>query len=236
MSDIGTLAVNEIFGPTFQGEGKNIGKPCFFLRLAGCNLACVWCDTPYAWDWSRYNVEEELHRYSIDEVITQLKKLQRKQNVQINHLVISGGEPMLQQKFLSILIDRLHDLKWTVEIETAGTVAPISHNNADQFNVSLKLENSGNPLKKRRNENAITAFAIDNRSVFKFVVCDLKDFEEIDSLVSTFNLDRVYIMPEGVDTKSITEHFSLIAQAVIERGYTLTTRLHIQLYGYQRGI
>jgi len=49
------IRINEIFGPTFQGEGQTIGKLSEFVRVSGCNLTCSWCDTPYTWDWKGLN-------------------------------------------------------------------------------------------------------------------------------------------------------------------------------------
>ena len=62
------LRVNEIFGPTFQGEGPHAGQSAVFLRTSGCNLNCSWCDTPYTWDWERYDREAETHPMAPNEV------------------------------------------------------------------------------------------------------------------------------------------------------------------------
>lgn len=235
-----TLAVNEIYDtPTFQGEGKNLGMPCYFLRLAGCNLACSWCDTPYAWDWKgvngkAYDIREELHPLHVSDVVDTLER--QGEETKIRNLVISGGEPMLQQAALSTLIFALKTRGWWVEIETAGTRVPSPHNCADQFTVSLKLANSGNDVKKRRIPDAIHAFAKDSRSVFKFVVSSLSDFDEIDMLVRTYNLHPVYIMPEGKDENNINKHLQAVTVQALARGYYLTTRLQVLLYGNQRGV
>jgi 7-cyano-7-deazaguanosine (preQ0) biosynthesis protein QueE len=235
-----TLVVNEIFGPTFQGEGRNLGMPTMFLRLAGCNLACVWCDTPYTWDWAgkngkAYNPKEEMHPMTINQVVDELYRL-RFPSAPFN-LVISGGEPMLQQEGIQSLVIELLALDpWWVEIETAGTRPPIANFAVDQFTVSLKLENSGNPIGKRQQQAAIRAFARDPRSIFKFVVSDPEDFDEIDELVQTYDLGSVCIMPEGITPDKIQATSQAIAQAALVRGYRLTTRLQILLYGNRRAI
>ena len=61
-----SLAVSEIFGPTLQGEGPSSGRRAMFLRLAGCNLSCSWCDTAYTWDWSRYDKKAEVTMMQVD--------------------------------------------------------------------------------------------------------------------------------------------------------------------------
>lgn len=225
-----TLAVNEIFGPTLQGEGKNIGMPCMFLRLAGCNLACSWCDTKYAWDWKHYDSRAEIHPTPWLDVYHALSQSK------VRNLVVSGGEPMLQQKTLQNLANALHGDKWHVEIETAGTIKPITSELVDLFTVSPKLENSQNPLSKRLRADALTAFADSNRAVFKFVVCDMDDFDEIDALVERFHLRNVYIMPEGVTNAALQDGAERIVQAVLDRGYNLTMRLQVALYGKRRGV
>lgn len=238
------IAVNEVFGVTFQGEGKNIGMPCFFLRLSGCNQACVWCDTPYTWDWTgkngkKYDLKTESHSMTPLDIINQLSDLMPVYATPHNfNLVISGGEPMLQQKNLIPLIDKLHEMGWWIEIETAGSIAPIEGFEPDQFTVSLKLQNSGNPIGLRYNPNAINAFVDNKKSVFKFVVSDIGDFDEINSLVIGHLIDEklVYIMPEGINKDTIEIHSQKVAEMTIERGYNLTTRLQILLYGNRRGI
>ncbi len=223
------LAVNEIFGVTFQGEGFNIGKPCMFLRLAGCNLACSWCDTRYAWDWQMYNPQDEMVAWSIDKVFNRLKESP------IKHLVITGGEPMLQQKMLAILTKRLHEAGWYTEIETAGTISPISTELVKHWNISPKLSTSGNDA-RRINSQALETLSLTTSKNLKFVISSLKDFEEIDALVNRYNFKNIIIMPEGVTVESINNGLKNIGYETIKRGYTLSTRLHVEIYGNKRAV
>ena len=141
------IKVNEIFGPTIQGEGRTVGKPVKFLRTAGCNLACVWCDTPYTWNWQgtdfehpeKFDREKEIHDMSVDEIKTQLDQIGK----DVKALVISGGEPMLQQNKLVPLLHLLKNDGYWVEIETNGTRAPSDEflSLIDQINCSPKLTN-----------------------------------------------------------------------------------------------
>lgn len=62
-----SLVVSEVFGPTHQGEGPHAGQLCAFVRLMGCNLSCSWCDTPYTWDASRYDLKAEGHRMTVED-------------------------------------------------------------------------------------------------------------------------------------------------------------------------
>ena len=64
-----SLVVSEIFGPTIQGEGQYAGQLVAFIRLGGCNLACSWCDTPYTWDASRFDLRNEMTRTPVNEIL-----------------------------------------------------------------------------------------------------------------------------------------------------------------------
>ena len=67
-----TLVISEVFGPTVQGEGPTIGRRAAFVRLGRCNLDCSWCDTPYTWDWERYDPKVELHERPVPEIVADL--------------------------------------------------------------------------------------------------------------------------------------------------------------------
>lgn len=230
MGKISTLIVNEIFGPTFQGEGKNLGMPCMFLRLTGCNLACSWCDTPYTWDWKVYDKKQESHPMTVEQVYQQLKASP------VKNLVISGGEPMLQQDALYELTKLLHADGWHTEMETAGTVKPKTTELVKHFTVSPKLTNSHNSKAKRYKPDALRTLNLAPNRCFKFVASSMSDFDEIDAMVKELNLWPVYVMAEGKDNETVLLHQKEITKGVVERGYYLTTRLHITIYGSKRGI
>lgn len=229
------LYVSEIFGPTFQGEGRSLGMPCMFLRLAGCNLACTFCDTPYTWDWKRFDPQDEVHPLSIDEVYERLVASPGCDRPARN-LVVSGGEPMLQQEALAVLTRRLHAEGWWTEMETAGTVAPRDPELVRAYNVSPKLASSGNPRPERLRMDALTALRDTGRAAWKFVVTAREDFAEIDELVQQLGLAPVYVMPEGTDAATVRARLAEIAEPAVARGYYLTPRLHILVHGDRRGV
>jgi 7-carboxy-7-deazaguanine synthase len=235
------LAVNEIFGPTFQGEGASLGMPCFFFRLSGCNLECVWCDTAYTWDWKGkngivYDPKKEIHPMTVDEVYQKLAAMAREHN--LKNLVVSGGEPLLQTVALTELVDLLKQDGWWVEVETAGTLIPGPRLAMDRYTVSLKLENSGNSMTKRRRPKSIAWFVKNKKSNFKFVVASETDFNEVRVICHEYGIEpkRVYIMPEGIDKDSIQLHSLDAVNTAIRCGYNITTRLHILLNGNTRAI
>ena len=228
------LAVNEIFGPTFQGEGPSLGRQAHFLRLAMCNLKCTWCDTKYTWDWEQYSRADEVHLMPVEDVIDDLQR--RLYNESYPLLVITGGEPMLQHRALAQVIKALD---CDIEIETNGTVEcdlrdfTINH---VWFNVSLKLDNSGNPLTKRLNEPAVLKYIQHDYYRFKFVVEQPADLDEVQEIVDLFGIDpaRVWIMPQATDPLGLDMGLRIISEEVLQHGWNLTTRLHVQLWQAQR--
>ncbi len=232
-----SLVVSEIFGPTFQGEGPSLGRRCAFVRLGGCNLHCRWCDTAYTWDWTgrngiSYDPGKELSKMTVGEVWANLAARGA------DMLVVSGGEPLLQQDRLSGLLVKARTAAWWVELETAGTIAPSPDlvRLVDRFNVSPKLENSANALKERYVPKVLDVFQATGKVAWKFVAIDENDLDEIAALVDRHRLSPVYVMPEGVTAEAVTRHAEAITEGVLRRGWNLTTRLHILLYGNRRGV
>lgn len=242
----GTTDKPEIFD-TVQGEGRNLGKPVVFARLSGCNLQCSWCDTPYTWAFNDklaamhdegqvYDRASEQIKLSVGEAIDQIS------GYPLKRLVITGGEPMTQQKGIAGLIRGLREKEpeqW-VEIETNGTIAPNEELRelVDQFNVSPKLENSGNALAKRRKPEALKVFAALPNADFKFVSTGQVDMEEINGLVEEFDIphERVFLMPEGRTEEEVKAHQLELVEIAKQNNYNLTTRLHVLIWGAKRGV
>ncbi len=238
------IKVNEVFGPTVQGEGKNSGVPTMFLRLANCNLHCVWCDTPYTWNWigsdwehpDKYDPEKEIHEFEPEEVVDELYRLGK--NEPPKHLVISGGEPFIQQKQLTPLIIELKKLGWFVEVETNGT-APVRedfYELIDQFNCSPKLANSGDPLKLRIRERTLAKLAKLEKFNFKFVVADDSDIPEILDLHKRFKFREVLLMPLCQTREELEMRGPVVEKLCKEHGFIYTSRLSIELSGTKRGV
>ncbi|MER0477749.1 7-carboxy-7-deazaguanine synthase QueE [Streptomyces sp. Edi2] len=233
------LVVNEVFGPTVQGEGRSLGRRCAFLRLGGCNLSCSWCDTPYTWDWTgaaeggvAHDPRKELHRRPVDDVVAELLAFDT------DLIVISGGEPLGQQERLIPLVAALTGRGKEIEIETNGTHAahPELIAAGVRFNVSPKLSHSGDTLQRRIVPAALTSLSAVPESTFKFVCQNTHDLDEVAQLVATFDLPSVWIMPIGRTADDVTKHMGELADAVVKRGWNLTTRLHTLLWDEKRGV
>jgi len=227
------LLVAETFGPTVQGEGPSLGRRAAFIRLMQCNLTCTRCDTPYTWDRTRFDLDAEATSTSI----TDLLAWATAQPVDL--VVITGGEPLIQQRRLTPLVRGLVEAGLQVEIETNGTIAPEPDLLAwvTRFNVSPKLSSfgAGMPASKRIKPRVLNHFVVSGQAVFKFVVSSTADLAEITGLVQDHHLEPVYVMAEGRTAEEVTRRLAQIADPALALGFHLTTRLHVLIWGDQRG-
>ncbi len=224
--------VPEIFH-SLQGEGVNIGTATVFLRLAQCNLACSWCDTKYTWDWDNYRYEDEVMTLNVEQVRDAVLAYG------CPHLVITGGEPLLQQRGLTPLIAGLKETGYFCEVETNGTIFPMSElvRGIGQWNVSPKLANSGNPLARRIVPEVLKGFSGLPNAYFKFVVAGPADLDEVRELRDRFEIPnrRIILMPEGTSVDTLRERSNWVSDACVKEGFRFSTRLHILLWADQRG-
>lgn len=234
------LYVNEIFGPTIQGEGKSAGRPVAFLRLAGCNLQCSWCDTPHTWNWigtsfknpAKFAKNDEVHKMTIDDVYAAVVATGMKA------LVISGGEPLLQQNNLKDLVWKLSTEGWWIELETNGTIAPtiFMAEFLDQINCSPKLASSQLPKQQRINVKALLTLTSCAKTNFKFVVDSDDDLQEMLCLVRNFGMKEVRVMPQ-CQTKDELQAKEPRLQAIASaHGFIYCTRLSILKSGTERRV
>jgi 7-carboxy-7-deazaguanine synthase len=225
------LKISEIF-ESLQGEGVTCGAPCVFVRLAQCNLHCSWCDTKYTWDFERYRYEDEVREQSVAEVSQVVNRATSRR------LVLTGGEPLLQQRPLKEFFARLApDI--AVEVETNGTILPepASLSRVNQWNVSPKLKNAGDPEQFRIRPEVLTTLRDSARAYLKFVVQSDADCDEAERLVSrlAWPRDRVLLMPEASDRGKLRARSLAVAEAARSRSFRFSSRLHLELWGGRRG-
>jgi 7-carboxy-7-deazaguanine synthase len=217
---------------SIQGEGKLSGVPSVFVRASGCNLRCVWCDTPYA-SW-----EPEGNDLSIDEIVARVSQLNTK------HIVVTGGEPMIMSDIVE-LCDALKARECHITIETAATV--FKSLKLDLASLSPKLSNSTprrtrfeeSHERQRINFGVIQQF-IDSSPDFqlKFVVSEQRDLDEIQKIlrhIRNWEPGDIQLMPEGTDQPTLESRAHWIAQVCKETGFRYCPRLHIALFGNTRG-
>jgi 7-carboxy-7-deazaguanine synthase len=220
---------------SIQGEGKLMGTPSVFVRVSGCNLRCVWCDTPYA-SWNPEGEEE-----TVAEIVNRASGFGAK------HIVITGGEPMIMPD-LAELCEGLKNRNHHITVETAATIfEPVK---LDLASLSPKLSNSTPTLREegrfarvheqhRLNVKVIQQF-IDGSPEFqlKFVVSDPADVVEINDLLKKlkgWSPADVLLMPEGTDWETLDSRSGWINEICKREGYRFCPRLHVMLYGNRRG-
>jgi len=164
------MQITEIY-KSIQGESTHAGLPCVFVRLTGCNLRCTWCDSEYTFTGG--------HRMSMEEVLEEVEHLSPGGLVEI-----TGGEPMLQEKEVVPLMQRLLDDGYTVLLETSGE-RPLQSVPKGVIKIAdVKCPNSGEP----------DTFQIDNLDTFnsndevKFVLSDRTDYEFARDFVTRHDL------------------------------------------------
>lgn len=237
---------------TLQGEGPSAGRPAVFIRLGLCNLDCAWCDTPYTWDWDgkngvKYDRRSELTRMDVYDIAVAAVELIPFEQRRHTLAIISGGEPLVQAKHLDTLVIALLDAGLAgVEIETNGTHSPSPllralatgpNTAAVRFNVSPKLAGSGVAVERAIVPEALRALGAVT-SMFKFVICDDRDVNQVASLVDSGLIasDRVWLMPEGRSPAELATKFRWLFDTAVTHGWSVSTRLHVLAHNDERGI
>lgn len=228
---------------TLQGEGATTGLPAVFLRLHFCNLSCGsisgWkCDTGYTWDKTKKEFWQEPQDWGYEETAIKIEKEWNNKFSESDpanrRMVITGGEPLLQQRKIIELLKYLPE--WNVEIETNGTITPLPGLCRHQFNCSPKLENSGNSQQTRYKQDVLKTINSFPSSWFKFVAVAFSDLKEIDQIVSDCGLypNKILIMPEGQTKEEVSEHADILSSEVLKRRWNLTLRNQLIWFGPKR--
>jgi 7-carboxy-7-deazaguanine synthase len=231
------LLVQERF-VSLQGEGGLVGVPSSFVRVAGCNLRCTWCDSP-ASSWAPTGT-----RATLEELLEFCARGPR-------HVVLTGGEPLLFPA-VAALSRRLRAAGRHVTVETAGTVW-LDELECDLLSISPKLAHSTPweraPKLAQRHEAARLDLAVLARLAasypwqLKFVVRAAEaasDLAEVEALLRALAVPaserhRVLVMPECTDPAALHANYRTLVSACIERGFRLGERLHIALFGHTPG-
>lgn len=225
------LRISEIF-TSIQGEGAWLGVPSTFIRVSGCNLRCSWCDTPYA-SW-----EPEGPILTLEEI---------QEQVTTNHVVLTGGEPMLFDP-IEPLAQRLKDKGHTITIETAGTI--YRDLPCDLMSISPKLAHSTPSAETgwqerheqtRLNIPVLQQLTANYPHQLKFVVNpeggldDLTEIKAILSQIGGINPQNVFLMAEGRDSETLHRREKALVDVCLREGWRLTPRYQIDLFGDTRG-
>ncbi len=247
------IAVSEYFY-SLQGEGRTMGIPAIFLRLTDCNLICggygvekdgqlrdgaTWvCDTIAVWiKGTTYPFDQLLSLLEEDlDFIARLKA-----GV---HLVITGGEPLLQQKRILAFLEYLesqHACIPIVEIETNATITPLEalDQRVHYWNCSPKLSNSGMPRAERIKPKVLHFFASRPKSMFKFVIANKIDFLELEQDFiqdQAIPKNQIVLMPAADSLEQLLIQNKMVAQLCIQHQIRMCTRLHVEIWNQLTGV
>ncbi|MDT4011783.1 MULTISPECIES: 7-carboxy-7-deazaguanine synthase QueE [Staphylococcus] len=130
------IPVLEIFGPTIQGEGRVIGRKTMFVRTAGCDYRCSWCDSSFTWDGS---MKDEIQMMTAEEIYDRLYEIG---GDCFNHVTISGGNPALI-KGIQDLVDLFEEKNIESALETQGSRFQPWMRQINDLTISPKPPSSG---------------------------------------------------------------------------------------------
>jgi 7-carboxy-7-deazaguanine synthase len=207
------LRVTEIFR-SIQGESTHAGRPCTFVRLTGCPMRCVWCDSEYTFTGGDH--------FQIDDVVAQVHAFG------CNLVEVTGGEPLAQKSAFE-LVRRLCDEGFEVLVETGGYVSTAELDERAKVILDVKCPASGE--EPRNHWQNLERLRSDKDEV-KFVVADRSDWDYAQTVIKKYDLQTraraVLISPawEQIDLRDL-------ANWVAQSG--LNIRMQLQLHKYVWG-
>ena len=231
---------------SLQGEGQTMGIPAVFIRLQACNIMCggygtqkdgelhngaTWrCDTIEVWTKGLAKTIEEA-----SDMIEELYGDVLKKGA---HLVWTGGEPLLQQKQICLVMKELYDrgIHPFTECETNGTILPSQEyeNWVDLFNVSPKLANSGVPYEKRIKKDVLSYYENIDNSILKFVITNEDNWKEVCEL--ELRRDKIFLMPSASNIDELKETQKVVVDIAIREVVKFNTRLQIEIWNETTGV
>jgi 7-carboxy-7-deazaguanine synthase len=237
-----TLPVIEIFGPTVQGEGPEMGRPAYFVRFGGCDFRCSWCDSMHAVD--PVQVRAGARHLQPVEILTQLAELRAGPDL----VVLSGGNPALLE--LAPLVELLHADAFEVAVETQGSRWKPWLGQVDRLVVSPKGPSSG--MDSAEHRRALTAF-LDRaeqegaRPVLKAVIFDEPDLEHARWLALTWPTLALHLstgtdvgLSDEQTVERLLSRLRWLSESVaidpVLRHAQVGTQQHVLAWGTRKGV
>lgn len=239
------IPVAEIFGPTIQGEGPNTGIKTLFVRVAGCDFKCSWCDSKFAW-----KIDKDTKRYEPEELAKEL--VQRCRDTYTSHVILTGGNPCLYS--FGEVIDILHNNKITVDVETQGSKFPEWMSKLDLVVISPKAPSSGMEDVYYKISKWLDREDVNNRIAIKIPVFNNDDIEfaekyyELCEYYKTdygMNID-LYINVGNTDTSEsgdissrVLSDYKHLIEKVMEskmKRVFVMLQLHTLVWGNKQGV
>ena len=202
------LRITEIFR-SIQGESTHAGRPCAFVRLTGCPMRCVWCDSGYTFTGGE--------RRSIEDVLAEVRAM----NCRL--VEVTGGEPLAQREAFT-LINRLCDENYEVLIETGGYVSTEGVDERAKIILDVKCPASG---EAERNHWPNLERLRTNRDEIKFVVVDRADWDYACDVIARYELER---RAHAILISPVWGQTDLRALADLVSASGLNVRMQMQLH------
>ncbi|MBZ5201102.1 7-carboxy-7-deazaguanine synthase QueE [Planomicrobium chinense] len=233
------IPVMEVFGPTIQGEGMVMGQKTMFVRTAGCDYSCSWCDSKFTWDGTGKSVSKQPA-----DIIEELKTIGGQA---FSHVTISGGNPTLH-KGIAELVALCHENGWKVGVETQGSIWQDWMPAIDDITISPKPPSSGMKTDFSKLDFFMDKLASANASL-KVVIFDEDDFKYAEDLhlrypavpffLQTGNSDTATTDDAGL-TASLLERYEwlidLAVQSSVMNNTKVLPQLHTLVWGNKRGV
>lgn len=233
------IPVMEIFGPTIQGEGMVIGQKTMFVRTAGCDYSCSWCDSSFTWDGSGKSFPRQP-----GEIIAELKRVGGQS---FSHVTISGGNPLLH-KGIGEFISLCHQEAWKVAVETQATIWQDWLLQVDDITLSPKPPSSGMVTDFDKLDGFMERLKNSNASL-KIVIFDETDFDYAGQLHLRYP-GVPFFLQVGNDDITTTDDARLVSrlieryswlidlsmQSSIMNDVKVLPQLHALVWGNKRGV
>lgn len=241
-----TVPVLEIFGPTIQGEGMVVGRKTMFVRTAGCDYRCSWCDSPFTWDGSAKSEIEKMTPEAIWEELTRIG------GTRFNHVTISGGNPALLAS-IGELVDLLKEKNIEIALETQGSKWQSWMLSINDLTLSPKPPSSGMKTNFTVLDEIIDQLrhnkAKDQKVSLKIVVFDDADFDYAIGVHQRYP-DLPFFLQVGnddiqtEDQAALTTHllnkYEWLIDKTIEsdqlNGARVLPQVHTLIWGNKRGV
>lgn len=233
------IPVMEVFGPTIQGEGMVVGQKTMFVRTAGCDYKCSWCDSSFTWDGTGHS--EAMHAEAI------IEKLKEIGGNRFSHVTISGGNPALH-KGIGELIDKCHQQGWEVAIETQGSIWQDWLREVDDITISPKPPSSKMKTDFEKLDFMIQSLAQANSSL-KVVIFTEEDFQYAEMIHERYPNVPMFLQVGNEDVAT-TDDVNLVASLLKQYEWLIDQtissakmnnvkvlpQLHTLIWGNKRGV
>ena len=240
-----TIPVLEIFGPTIQGEGMVVGRKTMFVRTAGCDYSCSWCDSAFTWDGSAKN---DIRQLTAEQIWTELKEIGGEC---FDHVTISGGNPALI-KAIGSLVELLHSQGVKAALETQGsryqdwflkiddlTISPKPPSSLMKTNFSVLDDIIETLLKEKRMAHISIKVVVFNDDDFEYAASVHERYPEVPFFVQVGNEDLTTIDNASLTQELLKKYEWLIDKAVAAKNMNdvrVLPQVHALVWGNKRGV